>query len=95
MFRSEFLARCSLAAGRPVSEDQLDHCLRNGYVTRPLKSGGRLRFADSHVREMLDHVEKRGRHVSPEARRLIAKAAELRSCDRTAIDVADYMEVAR
>ncbi|HBJ36636.1 MAG TPA: hypothetical protein DDZ51_18145 [Planctomycetaceae bacterium] len=85
MFRREFLARCSLAAGRPVSEDQLDHCLRSGYVTRPVKSGGRLRFAESNVAEMLDHVARRGRYVSREARSLIEKAASLTRCDSTTV----------
>jgi len=78
VFRAEFLARCTLAAGVPVTDDMLDWCMKSGYVSKPASSVGRRRYSESHIQEMLDHIATRGRQIPAEAKRLIAKAAELR-----------------
>ena len=95
MFRAEFLARCALAAGVPVTDDMLDWCLKFGYVSRPEKSGGRYRYGDPQIHEMLNHLATRGRQLSPEVRALIARAAEVRRCVHATAGLQTEQEVAQ
>lgn len=87
MFKKEFLARATLAAGRPVTRGMLEHCHRAGYVAIPHKRSGRYWYDDSHLRQMLEHLQQRGRFVPPEVAQLIAQAEKVGASLQAASDM--------